>query len=212
VLSWTSQRGYVRDGVEPEIGETSAPFDFRILFSDLDGDEPAEGTPRVHIRRGKTDIKGSPFSMTPMNEKPTWQGRPYQVEVQLAPGEDYSYHFTASDSQGNEAPRSLTRRSPTVDAAADIAAPSLANVRVTDRGPRSVAIRWETDEQATAEVAFGTDATYGKRSGRETPADSHRIELKGLAPDTTYHFRVSSTDAAGNRATSGDYTFETDHE
>src|SRR5439155_9261119 len=38
---------------------------------------------------------------------------------------------------------------------------------------------------------------------------AHSVTLSGLTPSTTYHYRVLSTDAAGNPATSGDFTFTT---
>ena len=38
---------------------------------------------------------------------------------------------------------------------------------------------------------------------------THSQTLNGLKPNTTYHFRVKSTDAAGNPAVSEDYTFTT---
>ena len=38
---------------------------------------------------------------------------------------------------------------------------------------------------------------------------SHSASLSGLAANTLYHYRVKSRDAAGNLATSGDFTFTT---
>jgi hypothetical protein len=38
---------------------------------------------------------------------------------------------------------------------------------------------------------------------------SHAQALSGLTGNTTYHFHVKSRDAAGNLATSGDFTFAT---
>ena len=38
---------------------------------------------------------------------------------------------------------------------------------------------------------------------------SHARTLTGLVPDTPYHYRVRSTDAASNPAVSGDFTFTT---
>jgi lysophospholipase L1-like esterase len=38
---------------------------------------------------------------------------------------------------------------------------------------------------------------------------SHTVTLSGLSANTTYHFKVSSTDAAGNTQSSSDQTFET---
>ena len=39
---------------------------------------------------------------------------------------------------------------------------------------------------------------------------SHDIQLTGLAPGTTYHFRVKSRDTNAAAATSADQTFATD--
>jgi len=38
---------------------------------------------------------------------------------------------------------------------------------------------------------------------------SHQQRLAGLSPNTTYHYRVKSSDAAGNPAASPDRTFTT---
>ena len=38
---------------------------------------------------------------------------------------------------------------------------------------------------------------------------SHSVPLVGLSPNTTYHYRVRSTDAFGNTAVSDDYTLTT---
>jgi hypothetical protein len=209
VLSWTSQGGYSRDGVEPEIGDVSSVFDFRILFSDLDGDLPAEGQPRVHVLRGKKEIAGSPFAMTAMKDNPTWLGRAYRYLTKLPAGESYSYYFTARDAQGNEAPKSLSRRAPTVDSGGDIAPPDLSGIRVVALTSTTATIQWQSDEPASSRVEFGPTATYGKQLRDKAPLKSHSLAIKGLIPGTAYHYRVSSTDAALNQAQSGDYEFRT---
>ena len=209
VLSWTSQGGYARDGVGPEIGDVSSDFDFRVQFSDLDGDPPMQGYPRVHILKARKEIDGSPFAMEPMGDRATWQGRPYRFRTKLAAGDDYSYYFTAKDADGNEAPKTLTRRGPTVDAGTDVAPPDLSNIRVTKLGPNSATIEWQTDEPATSLVELGRDAKYGRRAESGTPTKTHALRVDGLEAGVTYHYRVGSTDHAGNQAQSGDYTFRT---
>ena len=210
VLSWTSQRGYVRDGCQPEIGDVATDFDFRILFSDLDGDLPATGWPQVTILKGKKPIPGSPFPMEPMNDVPTYNGRPYRYKTKLPAGEDYSYYFDAKDSDGNPAPRSLTRKAPTVDAGKDVAPPNISEIQATKVGPDSAEIVWKTDEPATSSVEYGPTDAYGKiekiAKGRRT---EHRVKLTALKPAATCHYRVTGIDESGNRATSGDYSFET---
>ncbi len=209
VLSWTSQGGYGRGGVKPLIGDVSTEFDFRIQFTDLDGDSPMEGDPRVHILKAGQEIEGSPFAMQPMSGRATWRGRPYRFRTKLAAGEDYSYYFTAKDADGNEAPKTLTRRDPTVDAGKDVAPPDLSNIRATNVAAHAATIEWQTDEAATSRVEFGVNARYGQQAESNARTKQHALRLAGLDAGVTYHYRVVSHDEAGNRAESGDYTFRT---
>jgi len=209
VLSWTSQGGYAIGGVAPQIGDVDTEFDFRVLFSDLDGDLPLEGHPRVHLLKGGKDIAGSPFAMAAMNDVPTWGGRPYQIRLRLEAGKDYSYYFTGCDALGNEAPKSLTRRNPVVDAGKDVAPPDISQIGVDDIGADAATVIWKTDEEATSKVEYGESTAYGAEAGAQERATGHRIHLKDLRPGTVYHYRISSVDASGNKAQSGDYTFRT---
>lgn len=70
-------------------------------------------------------------------------------------------------------------------------------------------ITWTTNEPADSRVEYGSDTNYGSTVSDTNLVTSHSITLTGLSPDTTYHYRVSSRDAAGNSASSGDYTFTT---
>jgi thiol-disulfide isomerase/thioredoxin len=64
-------------------------------------------------------------------------------------------------------------------------------------------ITWETDEPATSQVNYGKTETYGSTTPLDTNlSTSHSVTLTGLDPNTTYNFKVISTDAAGNEATS----------
>jgi hypothetical protein len=74
----------------------------------------------------------------------------------------------------------------------------------------SAVISWTTDEAATSVVDYGQTAGYG--SGASTPGhvQAHAVRLTPLVPGTAYHYRVSSTDNAGNGPTeSDDATFTT---
>jgi peroxiredoxin len=79
----------------------------------------------------------------------------------------------------------------------------------------SVTISWETDENATSFIKYGTDLSLPFPS-TEIPQlnTDHSIFITGLIPNTRYHYEIFSTNAAGNTATAGgtnddDRTFTT---
>src|SRR5207247_10056720 len=71
-------------------------------------------------------------------------------------------------------------------------------------------ITWATNEAGDSQVDYGPTTAYGS----STPLNAslltaHAVTLTGLLASTTYHYRVKSRDAAGNLATSGDFTLTT---
>jgi hypothetical protein len=88
--------------------------------------------------------------------------------------------------------------------------PPLVSGVAADPGASSARVSWATDEPADGRVEYGLTAGYGQSSSDAGLATGHAIDLIGLACETTYHYRVSSADAAGNRTTSPDHTFTTD--
>lgn len=83
---------------------------------------------------------------------------------------------------------------------------SVASSSVTASG---ATITWVTNEPATSKVEYGLTEDYGSSTSMESLVTSHSVELAGLRPDTTYHYRGISKDAAGNEAASLDQTFTT---
>jgi phosphodiesterase/alkaline phosphatase D-like protein len=80
----------------------------------------------------------------------------------------------------------------------------------TDVTATSATIVWATNEVATSLVVYGPSASYGSTTIQDMSlVTSHRVSLTGLSPQTTYHYKVKSTDAAQLRAESGDFTFTT---
>jgi phosphodiesterase/alkaline phosphatase D-like protein len=86
-------------------------------------------------------------------------------------------------------------------------------------GPTSVSINWTTDELSSSQVEYGLSTTYNitvptqpdtdPGSGQSAGVTTHAVVITGLQPETTYHYRVKSKDAAGNEAVSDDRTFTT---
>jgi hypothetical protein len=92
----------------------------------------------------------------------------------------------------------------------DTTAPIISGVRPTNLTSTGVVIIWNTNKTATSQVEYGASASYGITSALDTTLTaSHSTTLRGLPSSVTFHYRVKSTDAAGNLAVSGDQTFTT---
>ena len=114
----------------------------------------------------------------------------------------------ATDAVGNtttSAPISVT-----VDnTVADTTAPTISGTRAQTVTKTGVSIAWTTDEAATSTVEWGLDTGYGNTTQDAARVTGHVVNITGLTAQTTYHFRVRSTDAAGNESVSGDNIFTT---
>ena len=73
-------------------------------------------------------------------------------------------------------------------------------------GANQFQVLWETDEAATSTIEYGTTSGYGATVDSTSFTDSHDLVVTGLSADTTYHFRLRSTDQAGNETVSEDFT------
>ncbi len=94
--------------------------------------------------------------------------------------------------------------------AALIAPPVISAVASSNVKGTSATISWTTNENSDSQVDYGTTASYGTSTTLATAlVTAHSQALSGLTSNTTYHYRVKSKDAAGNLATSGDFTFAT---
>jgi hypothetical protein len=93
---------------------------------------------------------------------------------------------------------------------ADIIAPIITNIQITNITQSSVKITWTTDENSSSLVDYGITAVYeiGTQTGL-SGVTGHEVILSDLLPGTLYHFRVRSADAAGNSSSSADQTFTT---
>ena len=83
----------------------------------------------------------------------------------------------------------------------DQTGPAISNVAHT-AGAGTATITWDTNEAADSRVDYGTSPS-SLTSSESNPAlgTSHSIELTGLDPNTTYHYRVTSADVASNSTT-----------
>lgn len=86
---------------------------------------------------------------------------------------------------------------------------SLSNVSADALSNNSVVITWTTNLKSTSQVEYGLSASYSSMTSLDsTTVVSHSVNLSGLNPGTSYHYRVHSTDGS-DQAVSGDQSFST---
>jgi phosphodiesterase/alkaline phosphatase D-like protein len=120
----------------------------------------------------------------------------------------YHYRVLSRDAAGNLATsgdNSFTTLTPP-----DTTPPVISGITASNLTSTGAVVTWSTNEAATSQVEYGTTTSYGSSSTlNSTFVTGHSVTLGGLAASTTYHYRIKSSDAAGNPATSGDNAFTT---
>jgi hypothetical protein len=84
----------------------------------------------------------------------------------------------------------------------DTTAPDISGVTATPDAEGRATVAWQTDEPSSSVVQYGRTTTLGSQVAQTALVTDHSVELTGLQPATTYFFRVTSADSAGNSATS----------
>ncbi|NOY56602.1 MAG: PKD domain-containing protein, partial [Actinobacteria bacterium] len=98
----------------------------------------------------------------------------------------------------------------TITAVVDVDPPVISGVTASTTDI-SATVSWATDEAAASRLEWGpASGDYSLGSSQDpTLKTAHSLQATGLDPDTTYHYRVISTDGSANTAISPDYTFTT---
>ena len=118
--------------------------------------------------------------------------------------------LVASDPAGTGVTTNGSGGAVTVSAPADTTAPTISGVGASSITVSGGTISWSTNETSDSQVDYGTTTGYGSSTALvSTLVTSHSASLSGLQAATLYHYRVKSRDAAGNLATSADFTFTT---
>ncbi len=91
-------------------------------------------------------------------------------------------------------------------------APQIANVEINNLGYRSADISWSTDKPSNSILNLGADkdslAINVKSDGIKN-AHSVRLDENYLTPGTTFYFKITSSDEAGEKTVSETYSFVT---
>src|SRR2546422_606574 len=122
----------------------------------------------------------------------------------LAANGTHTLTAVARDAAGNSA------TSAAVSVTVDNTPPVISSVSAFNIASSQATITWATNKASDSQVDYGPTMAYGS----STPLNSslltaHAVTLTGLLATTTYHYRVKSRDAAGNLATSADFTLTT---
>lgn len=128
----------------------------------------------------------------------------------LTQGTTYYFLAVATDPQGNAA--TSTTGTFTTNAY-DLVAPVISSVGVSGISSTSASISWNTDENATGKVYYGTTSPVNFGSfanvSTSTLSTSRSLGLTGLSASTTYYYAVESKDSNGNTSTSSTFQFNT---
>src|SRR3989454_1279721 len=151
-------------------------------------------------------VAGVQFSLDGVNLGAEDTVAPYSASwnTTLATSGTHSLTAVARDAAGN------TASSAAVSVTVDNTPPLISTVSASSISSSGATITWVTNEASDSQVDYGLTTAYGS----STPLNAslltaHAMTLTGLLATTTYHYRVKSRDAAGNLATSADFTLMT---
>lgn len=96
----------------------------------------------------------------------------------------------------------------------DVTSPVISGVEATSTIATSTKITWTTDEEADSKVYYDTATPLVVTTTTMTVTSpdlvlNHELELSGLSTSTAYYYLVTSSDGAGNIATSTEQSFTT---
>jgi peroxiredoxin len=127
--------------------------------------------------------------------------------IDLKPNTAYHFTATSTDACANQG---TAEGDFTTLAEATTVPPVISGIQASNVTDLAGTVSWATDKPATSQVLFGVTSAYGSTTTLDqTLITSHSATLAGLTQNTTYHFKVTSQDGSGNKATSQDQTFTT---
>lgn len=85
----------------------------------------------------------------------------------------------------------------------------ISNVKVASTTDQTATVTWSTDIKGDAMIHYGLDENAGLARDPSFLNTAHSLLISDLLPATTYHFRVVSADAEGNKSTTAGFTLTT---
>jgi hypothetical protein len=99
-LTWAGNTNFTSDGLNPETGKPMTKFEYRVKFTDKDGDSPAGGYPKVYIYHKGILLYGRGIPMRYLSGSGHYSNGIYFCNVYLPYPGTYSYRFEAKDRWG----------------------------------------------------------------------------------------------------------------
>lgn len=88
-------------------------------------------------------------------------------------------------------------------------AAEITNVNIKEVTEETATIEWHTDVPTDGTINYGLDSAVGLVRDPAFDKKDHSLTIENLDPSTTYHFRVVSTDASGNKSATAGFVFTT---
>jgi regulation of enolase protein 1 (concanavalin A-like superfamily) len=175
----------------------------------VDPEDGGTGTPAEYTL---TTSASGPGSVTRSPDKPTYAPGE-AVTLTAVPAAGATFTGWSGGVSGGQNPLVVTMdadKTVTASFTSESTPPVISAVSV-DPDATSAVVTWATNEPASSSVSVGPTTGYELGAfGDAAQVTSHSVTITGLAPATTYHFRPSSTNAAGLTGTGADATFTTD--
>jgi len=188
----------------PSISNTQATIQWQTTTNSstyvVYSDEVSEGALVDPIEIGTPDLVGgsAPFDHSQEITELTENTR-YYFYVKSVDGTSN----VAIDNNGGEFYELLTTQ--------DDNSPVVSSVEASIVSDTEAAIHWVTDEQATSQVKYSTTSggPYTNTTEVSILSRSHYVILTGLTSNTTYYYKVISSDINENETMSAEYNFTT---
>ena len=193
-LTFSAPPSDYADGLHPNSGDITTGFEYRVTYSDPNGDPPDGDSPRVLIYKNGIPIEL--YTLVALDAGEFTVGRTYGLAsgITLPSSQEYSYVFLAEDSVGGEATGDPTveRAGPTVTAT------GVASIRIENEAGEPIetttinfgdslylwARAYSSTEPSIVSL-IGDVVVQWSSDGTLTPAVSDTAEHILFTPDTT---------------------------
>jgi hypothetical protein len=120
---------------------------------------------------------------------------------------NYYYRVYSLDGSGNTGEDTNEGNYYVISTLADMTPPVISNISVPIIDSDSIAVVWNTNENADGQISYGTQSGVYDHTTDISPTPptlvlNHLIAIAGLDKQTTYYYIIKSKDANGNLATS----------